>query len=66
MAKTVKLSGDFIKPKKKKYNQKELKKGVKVEREHSPTKRIQSNIAKNHLDEDKNYYKKLAKIEKKK
>jgi hypothetical protein len=65
MKTTAKLTGKFIKPKHKSYEKKELKKGIKVEREHSPTKKIQENISKNHLDEDKNYYKKLAKMERK-
>lgn len=59
----------------------ELKKGIKVEREHKGTieflkrhvkkhgkfpkeKKIYKSIAKEHLKEDKDYYKKLAKIDK--
>lgn len=45
------------------YNQKELQKGISVEMEHTPNKRLASIIAKNHLDEDEKYYQKLKKIE---
>lgn len=46
---------------------KELAKGIKVEMEHKNLfpknlqKTMAEKIAKNHLDEDKNYYKKLKK-----
>jgi len=66
--KIIKITANVIKPKKPEssYDKKELQKGLKVEQEHTTTKKLQKNIAKNHLDEDKNYYKKLNKIEKKK
>jgi hypothetical protein len=60
--KNVKLK----KPKSKSYDKKQLKEGMKIEGEHTANKKVKSNIAKNHLDEDKNYYKKLKKVEKKK
>lgn len=53
-------------PKKKKYDPKTLKKGIKVESEHTPNKKLKITIAKNHLDEDPKYYTKLQKMEKKK
>lgn len=62
----IEIKAKVIAPKSKKYNSTELKKGVKVEAEHTPNKKLKTIIAKNHLDEDKHYYKKLAKIEKKK
>ena len=67
MKRTITITAKVIKPKKKpgEYNKKQLKKGTKVESEHTTSKKLQKNIAKNHLDEDSNYYKKLDKIEKK-
>lgn len=47
------------------FNKKNLKKGQKVEREHSTDKSISKEIAKDHLSEDPKYYDKLEKIEKK-
>lgn len=41
----------------------ELKKGIKVEKEHTADIKIASEIAKDHLVEDPNYYTKLAGIE---
>lgn len=41
----------------------QFKKGLEVEREHSTNKIIQTEIAKDHLSEDPNYYTKLATIE---
>ena len=41
----------------------ELKKGTKVEKEHTDDISVAMKIAKDHLWEDPNYYKKLAKIE---
>lgn len=66
--KLVKITAKVIKPKKKEkeYDEGELENGIEVEKEHTPDKRLQKNIAKNHLDEDGNYYNKLSKIEKKK
>lgn len=46
------------------FNQRELKRGQKVEMEHTKDKSIALEIAMDHLTEDKDYYKKLAKIEK--
>lgn len=47
------------------FNKAELKKGEKHESEHTKNKQIQKEIAKDHLVEDKKYYDKLNKIEKK-
>jgi hypothetical protein len=41
----------------------ELKKGVKVEMEHTRSRRVAREIACDHLTEDRRYYTKLAKIE---
>jgi len=60
--KNVKLK----KPKSKSYDPKQLKEGIKTEGEHTSNKKVKKIIAENHLDEDKNYYKKLKKVEKKK
>jgi hypothetical protein len=54
----------FKKPKKKTYPSKLVKEGAKIESEHTPNKKVQEIIAKNHIDEDKKYYKKLKKVEK--
>ena len=45
---------------------KPTKKGIKVEKEHTTSKKLAGIIAGNHLDEDKKYYQKLEKIEKQK
>jgi hypothetical protein len=63
--KTIKVTATFKKPKSKSYNKKDLKQGMLVEKEHTTSKRVQKIIAQNHLDEDKKYYKKLKKVEKK-
>ncbi len=47
-----------------KFNKVQLRKGTKVEMEHTSNKKIAEEIARDHLTEDKNYYKKLAKMEK--
>lgn len=47
------------------FDQKELKKGIKVEMEHTNNPEIAEEISKDHLSESKNYYKELAKMEKK-
>jgi len=44
-----------------KFNKQELSQGIKVETEHTNSKVIAKAIAKAHLDEDQNYYKKLKK-----
>lgn len=44
------------------YDPKQLAKGIKVESEHTPYKTIARIIAKHHLAEDPDYYKKLAKL----
>ena len=46
------------------YNhlERQLKKGIKVEMEHTDNKKIAKEIAMDHLTEDPNYYNKLAKI----
>ena len=43
---------------------KQLAKGIKVEYEHTNKKHVAMEIALDHLGEDLNYYKKLAKVEK--
>ena len=55
-----------LKPPKKKweeYNQDELSRGIEVENEHINDKDIQAIIAANHLDEIKDYYTRLDKME---
>jgi hypothetical protein len=47
------------------FNKDSIKKGMKVEREHTKNKNLQKEIAKDHLKEDPKYYGKLAKMEKK-
>ena len=47
------------------FDKKNLKKGEKVEREHTKNKQMQKEIAEDHLAEDPNYYEKLEKMEKK-
>jgi hypothetical protein len=46
------------------FNQEQLKNGIEVESEHTKDRKIAKEIAKDHLSEDPNYYKKLKKIEK--
>jgi len=46
------------------FPKKELKKGMKHESEHTPKKGVEKEIAKDHLVEDKGYYKKIDKMEK--
>ena len=41
----------------------ELKKGIKLEREHTDIKAIAKTIAKDHLDEIPDYYTRLIKME---
>ena len=53
--------GDRAKPSD--FPKKSLKAGEKVEREHTTNKHIQEEIALDHLTEDRNYYKKLKKVE---
>lgn len=65
MPKTVTLKNVVMKaPKGKKYNPKEVSRGRKIESEHTSNSKLQTIITKNHLDEDKDYYKKLSKVEK--
>lgn len=67
MAKTIKVREVAFKaPKGSKYPKKELKQGLKVEKEHTNNKKVRTIIAENHLDEDRNYYKNLKKVERKK
>jgi len=67
MKKTITLKKvEFNKPKKTKYDPQQLKKGMKVESEHTKNKKAQAVITKNHLDEDASYYKKISKAGKKK
>ena len=46
------------------FNEKDLEHGIKHEMEHTKDRGIAKEIAKDHLSEDPNYYKKLKKIEK--
>jgi len=46
------------------FDEEQLKNGIKVEMEHTKDRDIVKKIAKDHLTEDPNYYKKLKKIEK--
>lgn len=46
------------------FNNNELKKGIKVELEHTPNVNIAREIAKDHLVEFPKYYTELAKMEK--
>lgn len=43
----------------------QLRKGVQVEREHTDSRHLQTEIAMDHLEEDPRYYQKLEKMEKK-
>ena len=46
------------------FDQEQLKIGIKHELEHTKDEKIAKEIAKDHLTEDPNYYKKIKKIEK--
>ena len=46
------------------FDEKDLQDGIKVEMEHTKDRQVAKEIAKDHLSEDPNYYKKLKKIEK--
>jgi len=48
-----------------KFNKKELKIGIKVEMEHTKSKKVAEKIAKDHLKEYPNYYTEFKKFEKK-
>lgn len=48
------------------FNKKQLEAGIKVEMEHTSSKKIAKEIAMDHLTEDPKYYTKLKKIESKK
>jgi hypothetical protein len=48
-----------------KFDQQQLVKGMNVEFEHTSDVKVAMEIAMDHLSEDPDYYKKLAKIEKK-
>ena len=62
---TITIKAKVYKPAKRSYDKTQLAKGKKIESEHTPTPKLQAVIAKNHLDEDPNYYKKLSKVERK-
>ena len=49
----------------KNFNKRELKKGIKAEKEHTNSDLIATLIAKDHLSELPNYYTKLSKMEEK-
>lgn len=69
MKKTITIKAKFNKPKAKSYSKKLLKVGAKVEKEHSPNKKVQRIITKHHADEMGSskkglaYYKGLKKLE---
>ncbi len=46
------------------FNQDQLKQGIKVEMEHTSSKKVATEIAMDHLTEDPQYYTKLKKVEK--
>lgn len=46
------------------FDAEQLEIGIKHEMEHTKNRKIAKEIAKDHLSEDPNYYKKLKKIEK--
>lgn len=46
-----------------KFDDEQLKKGIKIEMEHTNDPKIAEEIAKDHLIEDEKYYDKLEKIE---
>lgn len=46
------------------FDTEQLKNGTEVELEHTKNRKMAKEIAKDHLSEDPNYYKKLKKIEK--
>jgi len=46
------------------FEPQQLKNGIKTELEHTKNHKVAKEIAKDHLSEDPNYYKKLKKIEK--
>lgn len=48
-----------------KYNKKELKEGVKIEKEHTPIPKVRKEIAKDHLEEIPDYYTRLNQLERK-
>ncbi|MFW9879124.1 MAG: DUF5661 family protein [Candidatus Thorarchaeota archaeon] len=59
-----KIPGGLAEGKKIKFNKKQLRKGIKVEMEHTNDPAIAREIAKDHLVEDPKYYDKLEKMEK--
>ena len=46
------------------FDEKDLEHAIKHEMEHTKDRQVAKEIAKDHLSEDPNYYKKLKKIEK--
>ena len=44
------------------YDEEELTKGIKVEKEHTENEDLAKTIAKHHLEEDPKYYTKLLKL----
>src|SRR6056297_958240 len=46
-----------------KYRSDQLRKGIKVEKEHTPAKPVAKEIAKDHLEEIPDYYDRLAEME---
>ncbi len=47
------------------FNRRQLEKGIKVEMEHTTSKKVAKAIAKDHLFESPDYYRALEKMEKK-
>ena len=45
------------------FDRRELRRGTKIELEHTSDRRIAREVAMDHLTEDKAYYRKLAKME---
>ena len=58
-----KIPGGLSDNTKRKFNKGQVSKGVKVEFEHTDDREISKEITKDHLTEDKNYYKKLSIME---
>lgn len=65
MPKTITVTAKIKAPKHENemYDRTQLANGIKIEREHTNNKQLAALIAKNHLDEDKDYYKKLKNME---
>jgi len=60
----LKKHGESVNQPDDKYNPRQLKMGIKVEYEHTPSKEASKEIAKDHLEELPDYYDRLNKMEK--